>query len=218
MKQKIILFTLLLSFSTYSQTIINYDLINKNNRNQFSEFYYPELMKKFQVGDTTLTLEQKRHLYYGYTFQENFKQFKFNGLLDSISKYEQLNTNEALLKALDFRKEILDKNPFETGVIDGKLGIYKKLGNQEEFMKGIHQISLIFDAILSSGDGLSKETAFSITSVSAEYEIISLLGFDPIKEPTVIDKNLEFVEVASNDKNVKGIYFDVSKTTYRLQY
>ncbi|RVT74458.1 DUF4919 domain-containing protein [Flavobacterium sufflavum] len=216
MKQKILFLLLLLSFTIYSQTPVDYKLIGENIKNSKSEFYYPNLLGRFQKGDTTLTLNQKRHLYYGYTFQENFKNFKFNGLLDSISKYEQLNTNEALLKALDFRKKVLERNPFETGIIDGKLAIYKTQKNEEEFIKGIHQISLIFDAILSSGNGLSKETAIVVTSVSAEYEIISLLGFNPVKEPIVVDKNLEFVEIANNDKNVKGIYFDISKTTYKI--
>ena len=218
MKKMILLLLLFLSFTIYSQTPIDYKLIGKNIKNSKSEFYYPDLLARFQKGDTTLTLNQKRHLYYGYTFQENFKNFKFNGLLDSISKYEQLNTNEALLKALDFRKKVLERNPFETGIIDGKLAIYKTQKNKEEFMKGIHQISLIFDTILSSGDGLTKETAFVVTSVSAEYEIMSILGFTPAKDPVVVDKNYEFVEVESNNKNVKGIYFDVSRTTYRMIY
>lgn len=218
MKKIILSLLLFLPLSIYSQTPVDYKLIGKNIKNSKSEFYYPDLLARFQKGDTTLSLNQKRHLYYGYTFQENFKNFKFKGVLDSISKYENSNTNEALLKALEFRNEVLNKNPFETGIIDGKIGIYKKLENQEEFMKGIHQISSIFDAILSSGNGLTKETAIVVTSVSAEYEIISLLGFNPVKEPIVVDKNLDFVEIANNDKNVKGIYFDVSRTTYRMQY
>jgi hypothetical protein len=218
MKEITLLLALLIYTSIFSQNPVDYDLIDKNTKNSKSEYYYPELMKKFQKGDTTLTLEQKRHLYYGYTFQENFKKFKFNGLLDSISKYEELNTDASLLKALKFREEILSRNPFEAGIIDGKIAIYKKLGDHKEFMKGIHQITLIFDSIMSSGDGLTKENAIVLTSVSAEYEIVSILGFTPIKEPVVIDKNFEFVEVANNDKNVKGIYFDVSKTTYRMQY
>ncbi|WP_278034981.1 DUF4919 domain-containing protein [Flavobacterium nitratireducens] len=218
MKKSITQFVLILSFIGYSQNRIAYDLIGKNIKNSKSEFYYPDLLERFQKGDTTLTLNQKRHLYYGYTFQENFKNFKFNGLLDSISKYEQLNTNEALLKALDFRKKVLERNPFETGIIDGKLAIYKMQNNKEEFIKGIHQISLIFDAILSSGDGLSKETALVVNTVSSELEIISILGFQPIKNPVVIDENYEFIEVKPNDKNVKGIYFDVSRTTYRMYY
>ncbi|WP_255580285.1 DUF4919 domain-containing protein [Flavobacterium sp. UMI-01] len=96
--------------------------------------------------------------------------------------------------------------------------MYKTQKNNEEFMKGIHQISLIFDAILSSGDGLTKETAFAVTSVSAEYEITSILGFSPVKNPVFIDQNYEYIEIEPNDKNVKGIFFDVSRTTYRMKY
>lgn len=218
MKRTMIAFFLVLPFLSRSQSHVDFDLIGKNIKKNNSEFYYPELMLKFQKGDTTITLEQKRHLYYGYAFQEDFKHFKFNGLLDSISKYENINTHASLLKALKFREEILSKNPFETGIIDGKIGIYRNLGNHNEFMKGIHQITLIFDTILSSGDGLTKETAFVITSVSCEFDIISMLGLAPIKDPVVIDENYEFIEVTNNDKNVKGIFFDVSKTTYRISY
>jgi hypothetical protein len=216
MKQTASFLLLLISISFYAQNPINYKLIGESIKNSKSEFYYPDLMNKFQIGDTTLTSNQKRHLYYGYTFQDNFKNFRFNGLLDSISKYESLNTKNDLLKVLKFRQQLLDKNPFETGVIDGKIRIYRILGNNEEYMKGIHQISLIFDTILSSGDGLSKETAFTITSITAEFNIVSMLGFSAVKEAVLVDNNYDFIEVSSNDKNVKGIYFDVSRTTFSL--
>ena len=216
MKSIVFILFAIFPLSVISQNHVDYNLIYKNIKNSKSEYYYPELMEKFQNGDSTLTLEQKRHLYYGFTFQENFKNFKFNGLLDSISKYEEINTQASLLKALKFRDEVLLKNPFEAGIIDGKIAIYKKLGDHKEFMKGIHQITLIFDSILSSGDGLTKDTAIVLTSVSLEYQIVSLLGYNPVKEPIVIDKNFEFIEVEKNDKNIKGIYFDVSNTTYRI--
>lgn len=209
---------LLFYISIFSQNPVDYNLIGKNIKNSKSEFYYPDLLARFQKGDTTLTLNQRRHLYYGYTFQEKFKKFKFNGILDTISHYEKLNTKESFLRAIELRDKLLDRNPFEAGIIDGKIGLYKELGNHEEFMKGIHQISMIYYTILSSGDGLSKETALVITTVSSELEIISILGFNPIKDPVVVDSNYEFIEVEPNDQNVKGIYFDVSRTTYRMYY
>ena len=41
-----------------------------------SKYYYPKLMKQFATRDTTMTLDQFRHLYLGYVFQEDYNPYR----------------------------------------------------------------------------------------------------------------------------------------------
>jgi hypothetical protein len=62
-------------------------LIQKNIENKNSEFYYPELLKRLKQNDTLLTGEQYRHLYFGYTFQKNYKPYKTYKKAEEMAKY-----------------------------------------------------------------------------------------------------------------------------------
>jgi hypothetical protein len=64
----------------------------------------------------------------------------------------------------------------------------------ERVWKESIQISLIFDTILSSGDGLSKETAFTITSITAEFNIVSC-WFSAVKA-VLVDNSIAPIEVS----------------------
>jgi hypothetical protein len=53
----------------------DYDLIKKDIQDSSSAFYYPKIMSRLLVYDTTLTIEDYRHLYYGYIFQNDYKPY-----------------------------------------------------------------------------------------------------------------------------------------------
>jgi hypothetical protein len=77
-------YTLLLCFFAFSlsafaqQEIIgkpNYKKIKKSIQKKSSEFYYPVLMERFKNGDSTMTIDEKRHLYYGFTFEDSYSPY-----------------------------------------------------------------------------------------------------------------------------------------------
>ena len=43
----------------------NYKQIKRTVESKSSEFYYPELLRRFQAADTTMTAEQLYYFYYG---------------------------------------------------------------------------------------------------------------------------------------------------------
>ncbi|MDD4697228.1 MAG: DUF4919 domain-containing protein, partial [Fermentimonas sp.] len=47
--------------------------IERNTKEPASSFYYPNLMKRYMEGDTKLTLNEGRHLYFGYVFQQGYE-------------------------------------------------------------------------------------------------------------------------------------------------
>ena len=75
MRTILLLLFILLSFASFAQDWEferpDYKKIETNIKNDKSNLLYDLLMAKFQEGDSTMSLEEKRHLYYGYTFQKN---------------------------------------------------------------------------------------------------------------------------------------------------
>ena len=62
----------------------NYKSIEKNIKKKKSVFFYPTLFKKFISSDTSFTLAEKRHLYYGYSFNENYSPYGSSSFKDSV--------------------------------------------------------------------------------------------------------------------------------------
>lgn len=56
-----------------------YDSVAENIQKKESNCYYPVLWARYQQGDSTLTLEEKRHLYYGYVFDKKFSPYNPGG-------------------------------------------------------------------------------------------------------------------------------------------
>lgn len=50
--------------------------IKKEVNDPSSKYYYPKLMKQFEANDTSMTLDQFRHLYLGYVFQEDYNPYR----------------------------------------------------------------------------------------------------------------------------------------------
>ena len=54
----------------------DYKRIKKEINTKGSEFYYPELLRRFEAADTTLSLEQIRHFYYGTATRSDYNPYK----------------------------------------------------------------------------------------------------------------------------------------------
>ncbi|MBO6012854.1 MAG: DUF4919 domain-containing protein, partial [Bacteroidales bacterium] len=77
----------------------------------------------------------------------------------------------------------------------------------------------LLDAISSSGDGETQESAIHVISVEHEYEILSRMGLQVVKD-SIIDNRTEYLKVKENAENIQGIYFifDAAANVYRKKY
>jgi hypothetical protein len=214
-KQLLVITILLVSMTVFSQNIEfekpDYKKIEKEISQEKSYYYYPKLLKKYITSDTTMTLKEKRYLYYGYSFQDSYSPYghsDFNDSLRTVLNKEKHN-NEELLKIIELSDSLLVENPFDLRAINYQLYAYDKLGKKIEFDKRINQMRIIVDAILSSGDGLKKKTAFYVIYISHEYDLLNILGFEFGGEQSLIE-HYDYLKVAKNSQKIKGFYFDVS--------
>ena len=214
-KQLLILVFLLGSYLAFSQNIEtekpDYKKIEKEIAKKKSEFFYPKLMKKYMNSDSTMTLEEKRYLYYGYSFQDTYSPYGHSDFSDTLREVlqKEQHTDEELNRIIELSDSILVDNPFDLRVINYQLYALDKLEKKIEFDKKINQMRIVVDALLSSGDGLKKKTAFYVIYTSHEYDLLNILGYEFGGEQSLID-HFDYLKVAKNSQDIKGFYFDVS--------
>lgn len=180
--------------------------------------YYPNLLERYTRGDSTMTVEEKQHLYYGFLFHENYAPYRSSGFEDSL---RQVLTREPLNEAdflaiVRFSDSVLARNPFSTRTLNYQAYAYRKLGRQDQWRKNVHKFRAILDAIINSGDGKSTETAFFVTSVEHEYSLIHALDFEFGGTQRLVDGQYDYMALKENDFNVEGLYFNVSASMDHL--
>lgn len=189
----------------------DYDKIEKAIAGNESNLYYPKLMIRYKLADSSMTIEEKRHLYYGFTFQDAYAPY---GRSDFEEKLKAVLEKKKLRDAdyrdiVAFSDSVLAENPFNLAVLDNQLFAFEKLGNGIRFNENIIRLNIVIDAMLSSGDGLSKKSAFYVIATSHEYFLLSILGFS-FGGSQSLQEHYDFLALADNPDKIKGLYFDVS--------
>lgn len=198
----------------------DYNVIEKNVNDKKSPYYFKKLFDRFTKADSTMTLEEKRHLYYGYSFQDDYAPY---GRSDAYGELNELLKKEELAKT-DYEKilvlseAILKVYPFSIRMREYRIFSYKELAKYNQAEHETVQASIIIDAILSSGDGTTKESSFYVINTMNEYELISILGFDFGGEQRLLDGQYDYLTLSENSYNLKGFYFDVSRSLNSLKF
>ena len=188
----------------------DYKQIKKEINSKSSEFYYPELLRRFQAADTTLTLEQVRHFYYGAAMQPEYNPYQFD-----LSKElkEALEKNDLQQAATIIDKQ-LTKDPTSL-----KFYLQKEMVNSSLFGKyskeakdAFSQVNMLMSAILSSGNGKSMESAIYVINIADEYGILSFLGLTPTMQSLIKEKGESYdrLELKNNETGLTTLYFNTT--------
>lgn len=214
MKKSATLFLFIsLVLSAFAQDFkaVDYKAIEKNIKDPSSPYYYPALMDRYSRGDSTFTIDEVRHLYYGYVFQPSYNPndtlSSNNTLMESLSKtqlseadYQQIEKDADVLLAED---------PFNIRAINAKLLVYAQKNNVDEYKKLVSQRKAIMDAVLSSGDGITKKTAFHVIKVSHEYDLLNMFGYKYGGQDK-LSGHFHYLSLAENRFGIDGLYFDIT--------
>ncbi|MES2486616.1 MAG: DUF4919 domain-containing protein, partial [Bacteroidota bacterium] len=183
MKKLLTLVLLLGTALLYAQDTVYYlkpdfTIIEKNINNKSSDFYYDKLFSRYNKGDATLTTEEKQHLYYGYSFREDYNPYYTS---DSIQVIRTLINTDNLSKkemqrVVSLTTEALKGYPFDLSLMGYRSFFLRELGKDKEAAAEGIRADIILDAILSTGDGYTKQTCLYTISVGNEYEIVNILG------------------------------------------
>lgn len=221
MKTLFIVFFLMSSTSVFSQHLEvekpNYRKIEKNIEKKKSNLFYESLMARYLEADSTLTIEEKRHLYYGYIYHERYSPYSHSDYYDSLNLILQneKRSKTGLNKIKKFGDSILYENPFDLRAINLQLYALEQIGDKKLFDKKLIQLQTVIDAILSSGNGMSKKDAFYVIYISHEYDILDILGYE-FGGTQSLQGHFDVLNLAENEAEIENLYFDISPSLNSL--
>ena len=120
--KRLALLLLLLPALAGAKTPDENDLLDRT-LDSSSPFYYPNLMMRYNAGDSTLTAEDYHYLYYGYAYQEAYKPLEVNPDLDRVYTTvaildPELPQREHLERLVSAGTDALRRDPFNPRVLN----------------------------------------------------------------------------------------------------
>lgn len=194
----------------------DYEKIKKEINTKNSEFYYPELLRRFEAADTTMTKEQMRHLYYGAATLPDYNPYRTNNY-DDLHKAldKKTRTKEDWEEAARVVEEELKIEPTNIRFHLYKNYIYENLygPHSKQANDAYDQLGILFAAVASTGNGLTQASAFHVINVTDEYGIMELLGLSPKKQSLVHGnegQSYDVMELKENDLGLERLYFNIT--------
>lgn len=194
----------------------DYDKIDIAIHNSSSENFYPKIFERYMKGDTTLTLDNYHHLYYGYSFNEAYSPIIANPVKDSLMVVMQQNRDGGLISPEIYNdlKRVAAKslvyNPFDIAVLNILTFIYQMEGNEEKAKEYGYKVSMIKETILNSGHGMTKNSPFHVICRDEEEAIIASMGLEYTKR-SYVNIDVEYFLLKGRYFTAKGLYFNIGR-------
>lgn len=187
----------------------DYEAIKKDVLADSAGYYV--LLSRLEASDSTLSPANYRYLYYGYVYTKNYHPYWMFDKRDKLETYyRKRNLNKKDYdKALALTSEALAQFPFDLQTLNYSIYIYDLKGDKATAKKLARRFYSTLNAILSTGNGETCETAFHVISTAHEYTILNFFGYDFRMQS--LRGYCDHLAIGKNDRDLKGLYFDVSR-------
>jgi len=176
-----------------------------------SKFYYPDLMARYEANETIMTLDDYRHLYLGYVFQEDYDPYRHSEFSQVIEEqyYKARHSKAECDTIIKYAELSLNDNPFDLRQIN--FLIYALREKKKNNLANIWQFRLnnLLKAIVSTGTGLDKENAWFVINPQHEYYVLNLLGRVAEKQEFVGPCYDYIYVIPKSDKDPQGYFFNI---------
>lgn len=188
---------------------IDFDVIKEVVEQKEGDFFYPYLMDRLIAQDTTLTLVDYKHLYYGNVFQPFYYPYGSTAKQKAFEQAYLLNNDFDKIEALGLA--VLAENPINLKVMLQLIFLYNHTKSIEKATRMATLYVGFLGVVYASGTGQSCEDSFVVISVDDEYAITADLGLKVIKQALVGScDRLNFSKKGQQRKNrIKVLYFNV---------
>ena len=177
-----------------------------------SKYYYPNLMKMYNTNDTIMNLDQFRHLYLGYVFQEDYNPYRRSQYSSRVEElyYKDKHTQAECDTIIKYAELSLKDDPFDLRQISFLIYAYreKKKFNLASIWQ--YKLNHLLEAILSTGTGLDQENAWIVINPQHEYNLVNFQNC-VVESQEDRPPHYDYILVKQNDekKESKGFYFNV---------
>lgn len=193
------------------------------------KLHFSVVWEKYQQGDASMTLEEKRQLYYGYVITKDYSPYKSIHISKEMKAimHKEKPTKKDWKTLVSLQNTSLSIEPFHCRYLYWQSVAYKALGKRKDAHRTLNKIRCILDALTSTGDGLSKQTAIHVIAVSQEYDFLFLNGLE-MHTQLFIDGGYDLLQVVSsegneedmtlmgNEDNLNELWFDVNQAMKRI--
>lgn len=209
----IVIITFFLCTNLFSQQPVKFNIPDRKKITKAltgrNEGMYGRLMDRLKANDTTLTIQDYHLLYYGSALQTAYNPMKSTPLQDSLfrvfSKAQSGRADYKEVKSIAW--QVLDELPFDIRTLDPAIYACRMLNDDGTAEKLEVRMGRIIETIFTSGDGLTEQTPFYITSTSNDADMIRALGFTPAGNTPQQSGNLRYWKVKENEFEILGFYF-----------
>lgn len=194
----------------------NAEQIKLSVYNSNSDYFYPKLFERYFLGDTTLNLEEYRHLYYGYAYQDSYRPLETLNYADSITYTLSQNKSDSVLSSniIDDLEYYIEKalkvEPFNLNYLNFMAFIKGGSGDSETAKMYSYKLKMVKQTIFSSGSGLSKDSPWHVLYNSDEQDILNSFGVKYSK-PMLVTRDIEYFHLPIKNNGNRGYYFDISR-------
>ncbi|AZA55809.1 DUF4919 domain-containing protein [Chryseobacterium shandongense] len=168
----LLLFFLLSVFSFGQKTAVDLKTIGKNLKNSKSLYNYEKLIFKYKAYPKSLDTIESRHLYYGRNFRSDLVSTTDEDFKALAEAFKSGDFDDCIKKG----KILYEKDPTNLDVLLILLRAYDSKKDGSNFMHHLSQFRTLTDAVRSSGDGKSENTAYLVNSVGDEYILLNILN------------------------------------------
>ena len=199
------------------------EMIKKLDYSEYEGRYDESVNDELTTSPENLSIETMREYLYGYTFTDDY----VNGVFPDEMSMDYWRDSDKGIYDFEADFPCYDRNKMPNGVWDTK-GDNAFEVIDEILDDSMDEIDSIFDdnycidtlqerkileAIDSTGDGLSKETALCVIDVGQEYEYISRVSpYNLLEvERQSVENGIDCLEFKANIYGVERIYFDISR-------
>jgi len=207
------LFPFFLFFQESKYTRIDYDKLQRVISDPSISSYYPKLMVRYRNCDTTLSIEEYRELYFGYTFQSDYQPYWVSKQTEKLRPiYAKSNLTPADCDAIiEYASLSVEDFPFNLRELNALGYAYHLKGIDSEAVKCNYKSSRILSAILSTGDGKTCESAWQVVSIAHEYDVLNYFHLRETRQGLSLGGHCDILNVDTNTNAVDSVYFDVRR-------
>lgn len=176
-----------------------------------SEYYYPRLMKRYEANETIMGLDEYRHLYLGYVFQEDYNPYRHSKYSQMVEDqyYKAKHTKAECDTIIKYAELSLNDNPFDLRQINFLIYALKEKQKHTKAKIWQYRLNHLVEAIVSTGTGLDPDNAWYVINPQHEYYIVNLLG-RVAERQTFVEPHHDYIHVTQrNEKDAPGYYFNI---------
>ena len=179
-----------------------------------SEFYYPNLMMRYQAGES-LTDEQYHHLYYGFAYQSAYRPLNDNpGMTKVQNIMARIAIDTPSISDIDeliaAGYEAMEYDPFSPKLLNIMAYAYGTAGDSIREKSYANHLAAILKVISTSGSGEKEKEPMHIIMFSHGVDYIAAKGWNQ-RKGNIISRSVEFIPFDAPKNKLKGYYFDYSR-------